>query len=147
MGKREEQRMHKIGKATVLGLLALSLVLASCAGYTEMGAKTSSHQGMSGGDVTAEISKANGTAERDIEVTGTADLVMEVDVTLSVGKGSYKIELLGEDDQVTLALEARDGETVSGHGQMVPDSFGEASYRVTALEAEDVAYSLEYTFR
>ena len=124
--------MHKIGKATVLGLLALSLVLASCAGYTEMGAKTSSHQGMSGGDVTAEISKANGTAERDIEVTGTADLVMEV---------------LGEDDQVTLALEARDGETVSGHGQMVPDSFGEASYRVTALEAEDVAYSLEYTFR
>jgi hypothetical protein len=139
--------MHRISKATVLGLLALSLVLASCAGYTEMGAKTSSYQSMSGGNVTAEISKANGTTIRDIEVTGTADLVMEVDVTLSVGKGSYKIELLGEDDQVTLTLEARDGETVSGHGQMVPDSFGEARYRVTALEAENVAYSLEYTFR
>jgi len=96
--------------------------------------------------MTVEISRANGTAEQNIEDAGNPGLEMEVDVTLAVGKGSYKIELLGKDDQVTLALEARDGETVSGHGQMVTDSFGEASYRVTAADAENVDYVLEYTF-
>jgi len=139
--------MRKIGRVQVVGLLVLSLVLASCAGYTESGAKTSSRQDMSGGNVIVEISKANGSIEKDIEVEGSADLEMEVDVTLAVGKGSYKIELLGQDGQVTLALEARDGQTVTGRGQMVTDSFGEASYRVTAIEAENVAYALEYTFQ
>jgi hypothetical protein len=141
--------MHKIGVANVLGLLVLFLILAACGGggYTQVGAKTTSHQGMRGGDVTVEISKANGTATQKIEAAGGADLGMEVDVTLAVGKGSYKIELLGKDDQVTLALEARDGETLSGHGQMVTDSFGEASYRVTAVDAENVDYVLEYSFQ
>ena len=139
--------MQKLGRMQVVGLLVLSLVLASCAGYTESGAKTSSQQGSSGGNLIVEISKANGTIEKSIETDASAGLVMEVDVTLAVGKGSYKIELLGQDDQVTLALEARDGETVAGHGQMVTDSFGEASFRVTAVEAENVAYALEYTFQ
>jgi archaellin len=139
--------MHKIGIANVLGLLVLSIVLAACggSGYTQSGAKTTSHQGTGGGNVTVEISKANGTAKQNIEDAGNPDVEMEVDVTLAVGKGSYKIELLGKDDQVTLALEARDGETVSGHGQMVTDSFGEASYRVTAVDAENVDYVLEYS--
>ena len=141
--------MHKIGIATVLGLLALSLVLAACggSGYVQSGAKSTSHQGAGGGDLTVEISRANGTATQKIEAAGDPDLEMEVDVTLAVGKGSYKIELLGKDNQVTLALEARDGETVSGHGQMVTDSFGEAGYRVTAQDAENVKYALQYTFR
>ena len=139
--------MRKFRAADVLGLMVLSVVLAACAGYTETGTKTTSHQGMNGGNVTVEISKASGTTEKDIEVGGSADQVMEVDVTLAVGKGTYKIELLGKDSQVTLALEARDGETVSGQGQMVTDSFGQASYRVTALDAESVAYAFEYTFR
>ena len=30
---------------------------------------------------------------------------------------------------------------------MVTDAFGEADYRVTAAEAEDVEYLIEYTFR
>jgi hypothetical protein len=140
--------MHKIGVANVLGLLVLSLVLAACGGgYTQSGAKTTSHQGMKGGDVTVKISRARGTAEQSIEAVGKADLVLEVDVTLAVGKGTYKIELLGKDNQGTLALEARDGKTVSGHGQMVTNSFGDASYRVTALEAENVNYVLKYTYR
>ena len=139
--------MNKIGAVKVLGLLVLSILLATCAGYTETGAKTSSQQGSSGGSVIVEISKANGTSEKSIETGGSGGVVLETDLTLAVGKGSYKIELLGQDDQVTLALEARDGETVSGHGQMVTDSFGEASFRVTAVEAENVAYSLEYRFQ
>jgi hypothetical protein len=139
--------MRKIGVATWLGLLALSLTLAACGGYTQIGARSTSHQGMNGGDVTVEISKASGASTQKIEAAGGAGLGMDVDVTLAVGKGSYKIELLGEDDQVTLSLEAHDGQTVSGRGQMVTDAFGEASYRVTALDAENVAYALQYTFQ
>jgi hypothetical protein len=103
---------------------------------------------MNGGEVHAKINKANGTSEQSIEVEGVpADLVLDSDVTLAVGSGMFRIELLGEDDQVTLTLEARDGQTVSGHGQMILDDFGEASYRVTAEEAEKVEYAIVYTFR
>jgi hypothetical protein len=139
--------MRKLGVANVLGLLLLSLVLAACGGYTEVGGKSTSHQGATGGDLSAAISKANGAIEKDIEAADSADLVMDVDVTLAVGKGSYKIELLGQDKEVTLSLRAHDGQTVTGHGQMVTDAFGTASYRVTAEDAENVDYVLEYTFR
>jgi hypothetical protein len=134
--------------ARLLALLVLSLVLAACggSGYTQTGATTTSRQGMGGGEVTVGISKANGAATQKIEDAGGPGDELEVDVTLAVGKGSYKIELLGKDDQVTLALEARDGETVEGHGRMLTDSFGEASYRVTAANAENVDYVLEYTY-
>ena len=43
-------------------------------------------------------------------------------VVLKLGKGSYKIELLGENDEVTLVLEAQGAEAVSGIGSMGPDS-------------------------
>jgi hypothetical protein len=139
--------MFKMTRTTGLSLLVLCLVLAACAGYSEIGARTRSHQDMSGGNVTVEISKANGSVERSIDLEGHSNRTMQVDVTLAVGKGTYKIELLGEEGEVTLALEARDGQTVTGHGQMVADTFGEASYRVTAVEAENVAYQLTYTFQ
>lgn len=139
--------MRKIRVAGLVGLFVLALLLVACEGYTETGARTRSQQTMSGGLVESSINKANGSIERDIEVEGLSGTILEADVTLSVEKGSYKIELLGEGDQVTLALEASDGEAVSGHGQMVTDSFGEASYRITATEAENVEYTIEYAFR
>ena len=106
-----------------------------------------SHQGMNGGNLTTKIKKANGSIEEEIEVDGGPGLILDADVTLSVERGSFKIELLGENGQVTLTLEARDGQAVSGHGQMVVDTFDEANYRVTATEAENVEYTIEYTFR
>jgi hypothetical protein len=127
--------------------LALVLFVAACDSYSQTGVRSSSVQDMSGGQVTTSVSKANGTITEGIEVEGVADLILDANVTLSVGSGSFKIELLGEDDQATLTLEARDGQTVEGQGWMVTDSFGEASYRVTAVEAEDVEYMIEYTFR
>ena len=136
--------MNKIGVAS---LLVLSLALAACGGYTEVNPWTTGHQGTQGGDMTVGIDKANGTIVQDMELEGHPNVTLEVDVTLAVGKGSYKIELLGKDQEVTLSLEARDGQTVNGHGQMVTDSFGEASYRVTAVDAENVDYALEYIFQ
>jgi hypothetical protein len=130
----------------VLALLAL--LLTACEGYSQTGARSSHQQGINGGTVTAGARKANGSSTQDIELDegGFSGPVLEADVTLTVGKGSFKIELLGEEEQVTLTLEARDGQTASGHGQMAVDSFGEASYRVTATEAEDVEYRIDYTF-
>lgn len=127
--------------------LGLLLFLGACDSYSQTGVRSSTVQDMSGGRITTSVSKANGTITEDIEVEGIADLILDATVTLSVGSGSFKIELLDEDDQVTLALEARDGQTVDGQGWMVTDAFGDASYRVTAVEAEDVEYTIEYTFR
>jgi hypothetical protein len=130
----------------LLGLALLTLLLGACEGYSQTGARTKSHQSMNGGDLSVKANKANGTAEQDIEVNaGYPGATLEADVVLTVEKGSFKIELLGKDDEVTLTLEARDGQTVSGHGQMFVDSFDEASYRVTANEAENVEYTIEYT--
>jgi hypothetical protein len=136
-------------RSMVAGALAgvALLLLAACQGYTQSGVESSSQESMDGGSLTVEIDKANGTSEQSIEVQAGADLILESDVTLSVGLGSYKIELLGENDAVTLILEAGAGQTVEGHGQMVTDSFGEASYRVSAVNAENVDYQIVYTFR
>ncbi|MFN2184845.1 MAG: hypothetical protein ACK2UU_12675 [Anaerolineae bacterium] len=135
------------GKLVVSLLLVVAvLLLAGCEGYTEMNARSSEHQNGNGGNLTASAGKASGTSSKDLATLGNG-AILDATVTLSVGAGSYKIELLGENDEVTLALEAQGGETVTGQGWMVTDAFGDASYRVTAVEAEDVEYRIEYTFR
>lgn len=139
--------MRRIGVLSLCSLVLLALLLAACEGYTQTGARSSSQQSGTGGGLRVEIGKANGSAEESIEVEGGSGLTLEAEVMLSVQKGTFKIELLGEDDQVTLSLEARDGQTVGGQGQMVVDTFDEASYRVTATEAEDVVYTIEYVYR
>jgi hypothetical protein len=139
-------KLHLAGR---WGLVLAAVLLVACEGYTVTGAKSSSQQDMNGGTVREQLGKANGSSTQTIEVEGGSVQVLDADVTLSVGKGTFKIELLGEggDDPVTLVLEAGDGQTVSGHGQMVVDSFGEANYRVTAANAENVEYHIVYTFR
>jgi len=128
-------------------VLLISLVIG-CQSMTQSGVKSSSHQNMNGGGIQVRIKKANGGSTEEIEVEGVGSgVVLDSDVTISVETGSFKIELLDADDEVTLALEARDGETVSGSGDMAVDSFGEATYRVTAVEASNVEYSIDYTFR
>jgi hypothetical protein len=139
--------MRRTVVVSLLGLMLLALILVACEGYTESGGGSRSQQGMNGGLESARADKANGSIEKEIEVEGVSGLILDADVTLSVEKGTYKIELIGEDGEVTLALEASDGESVSGQGWMAVDTFGEANYRVTATEAENVEYSIEYTYR
>ena len=139
--------MHKVELVLLLLLAPLLLLLGACAGYTASGTQTSSHQSSSGGDLTVSIGKANGTTTEKLETGASSEAILDANVTLAVGIGSYKIELLGQEDEVTLTLEAGEGETIEGQGWMVTDSFGEASYRVTAVEAGNVTYVIEYTFR
>jgi hypothetical protein len=132
-----------------------ALLLASCeGGFTSSGSSSTSRFSGDSGWLEASYNKANGSVSlalmEEVESTGGGSIegaVLEVDVTLAVGAGSFTIELLGEDDAVTLTLEASDGEAVSGHGQCVFDVFGDARYRVTAVEAENVEYRMEYRFQ
>jgi hypothetical protein len=130
-----------------LSLLVAVFLLASCEGYTEMNSSSSEHHDGGGGKVTVGVGKANGTSTRDLETAASGEAILDATVVLKVGKGSYKIELLGENDEVTLELEVQGGQALSGVGWMVTDAFGDASYRVTAVEAEDVEYRIEYVFR
>ena len=136
-------------KTCAIGLVLamLLLPLAGCQGYTQTGQRSTAHQTLRGGDLQVRIKKANGSATQDIEVDGGGGLTLETLVTLTAESGSFKIELLGEDDTVTLVLNALPGETVSGYGTMVVDTFGDASYRVTATEAVNVEYTMAYTFQ
>ena len=128
-------------------LLVAVLLLAGCEGYTEMNSSSSEYHDGSGGEVTVSTGKANGTSTRTIETAAGGETVLDATVVLKVGQGSYKIELLGENDEVTMVLEAQGGQALSGVGWMVTDAFGDASYRVTAVEAGDVEYRIEYVFR
>jgi hypothetical protein len=82
---------------------------------------------------------------KDVELSSFASGgTVAVDVILSLDAGSYKIELLGQGGDVTSTIEASGGESVSGRGEMAVDSFGEASFRVTAVEAQGVEYTMTF---
>jgi hypothetical protein len=139
--------MRKFGILGLSGLALLALLLAACESeYTSRGSRTTTHQGLDGGSVHTRITEANGTAVHTIEVDGTPKYAVETDVTLTVEEGMFKIELIGRNDTVSLVLEARDGETVSGHGFMATDNFGDVSYIVTAVNAKNVEYTIEYVY-
>jgi hypothetical protein len=135
----------------VIAAIGLVLCLAACEAFTTSG--ESIRAGHSGRAGVLEVSyrKANGSMMRNVAVDDVAlkglvspGDILEVDLTLAVGQGSFKIELLGQDEQVTLALEARDGQTLAGHGQIVVDDSRDVPYRVTAAEAEHIDYYMEY---
>ena len=130
-----------------LMLLLAVLLVAGCEGYTEMNSNSSEYHDGRGGAVTVSAGKANGSSTQTIETAASGEAILDATVILKVAEGSYKIELLGENDEVTMVLEAQGPEAVSGIGWMVTDAFGDASYRVAAVEAEDVEYSIEYVFR
>jgi len=127
--------------------ILLVLVLAACeGGYTTTGEVTKeSHLG-SKGEINVHIRSANGSVVKEVE-SQYANAALDVEATLEVEQGNFKIELLGKDNEVTLVLEAGPGQKVSGSGYLVTDSFGEGEYRVTATEARGVSYTISYRVR
>jgi ABC-type glycerol-3-phosphate transport system substrate-binding protein len=137
------KRKHLVG----LLLVVVVLLLAGCEGYTQMNSSSSEQHDAKGGKLTVAAGRANGTSTQTLETAASGEAILDATVVLELGQGSFKIELLGENDEVTMVLEAQGGQAVSGIGWMVTDAFGDASYRVTAVEAEDVEYRIEYVFR
>lgn len=136
------------GSLTVALVLCLLLTtLAACeGGFTTTGERSKESHVGDHGEVEVSIASANGSITKSFE-TQYSGAFVDAQVTLEVEEGTFKIELLGEDGEVTLALEAGAGEQVSGSGTMVTDSFGEAEYRVTAEGAKGVHYLITYQVR
>jgi hypothetical protein len=130
----------------ILGL-GMSLVtgLAACeGGYVASGSRESSRISGQGGWVESRIRSANGSATQGIELDGSG-LRLDTEVTLEVEEGTFTIELLDGEGNVTLALRATPGNPASGRGYMEVD-FDEAQYRVTAEEAKGVYYRMDFAF-
>lgn len=68
--------------------------------------------------------------------------VLEVEVTLTVAKGMYKVEFKNN-GETTLALEAANGSEAEGKGLATVDAQGNLPYEVTAADAEDMAMTVK----
>ncbi len=125
-------------------LVVLALLLTACeGGFTAVGSSERSHLSTNSGWVEKSIKKANGSSTQEIEL-GRSGRRLEASVTLEVGQGTFGIELLDGEGNVTLSLEATPGNPASGSGFMDTDAFGDANYRVTAVEARDVKFRIEF---
>lgn len=145
VAKPRRPPLRSLVAAVLVSLLALPL-MACEGGYTTNGERTTESHLESRGEIDVQIGSANGNVTKDIEFD-YEDAIVDVEVTLAVEHGTFMLEFLGEDDEVTLALEASLGQQVSGSGYMVTDSFGEGGYRVMATEAEGVSYHISYRVR
>lgn len=131
-------------RVALLCVLLLAMV-AGCEGaFTASGSSERSSFTAQGGFVERNIRRANGSITEEIELDGSGGR-LDTTVTLEVEEGSFAIELLDADDNVTLSLEATPGNPASGQGTM-ETVFGTARYRVMAEEARGVRYRLEFTY-
>ncbi len=126
-------------------LVFISVILVACeGGYVTSGSRESSQLGSRGGWLEKSIRSANGSVTQSLEV-GVSGLRLETYVTLEVEEGLFTIELLDEERNPTLSLQASPGNPASGRGYMVSRA-GDANYRVIAEEAKGVHYRLEFEF-
>jgi hypothetical protein len=97
-------------------LIALVLLLAACeAGFSATGSSERSRITVNSGWIEKSFKKANGSATQKIELDWPGRRV-EATVTLEVGEGTFHIELLDVEGNVTLSLEATPGRPASGSG-------------------------------
>ena len=128
-------------------LITVVLMLSACeGGLTLVGQSERSRLSGQSGWVETTIRKANGSATRDLEL-GWSSVGIETTVALEVDEGSFLIELLDGDDNVTLSLEATPGQPATGSGYMETDTFGDAEYRVMAVQAIGVRYRFDFGVR
>lgn len=70
-----------------------------------------------------------------------ADTVLQVEASLMLKTGYYKVELLNK-GKTSLVLETRDGKVVKGKGRMSATANGNVEYRVTSRNAKEVYLEL-----
>ena len=119
------------------------LLAAFEGGFAATGNSERSRTTANRGWIEKSFKKANGSVTQDIELERSGRH-MEATVTLEVGEGTFHIELLDGQGNVTLSLEATSGRPTSGSGFMETNSFGNARYRVTVVEAKEVTYRIAF---
>ncbi len=103
---------------------------------------------VSGGKITLVkviINAANGGPKVDtLQLAYSDSTILIADVSLTVKKGFYQIELL-EKGKPSLTLKAQAGKTVKGNGRLSVNAGGTVQYRVTAKKAKDIAFDFSFS--
>lgn len=123
-------------------LFLVLMITLAC--YTATGTAEKSRMTEEGGWIENSIQKVNGTNTEEIE-TQYSNVRLDTEVTLEVAEGTFTLELLDKNGDVTLTLKATPGNPASGAGHLDTDALGRAKYRVTAEEAKGVNYRFEFT--
>ncbi|WP_375514164.1 hypothetical protein [uncultured Nostoc sp.] len=88
------------------------------------------------------ILQANGSTTETIKLKDVNNRRLNTEVKLEVGRGTVYLELLDDKGQPTSSLVATPGKPALGKGYLVTDVSSAVKYRITAIEAENIAYSL-----
>lgn len=122
-------------------LCALALLLSGC--LLTSGEQSASDARPSGGNLSSSFVSADGEGIRTLP-TGSASATMNVILIVSVQQGELRIEMLGPNDAVALALDGRPDESVTRTGNVPTDAQGNLRYRVVARGARNGSYQLLY---
>lgn len=88
------------------------------------------------------IKQANGLTTETIKLKDVKNRRLETEVKLEVERGNVRLELLDNKGQPTVSITSTPRQTVLGKGYLVADASGLIKYRITAIEAENINYSL-----
>jgi starvation-inducible outer membrane lipoprotein len=119
----------------------LSLLLSGCLMLS--GEQTSADSQPTGGNFSTTFVSAEGGQERTI-MTGAGAATLNVIATVTVQQGELRLELLGPNGAVALAVQGRPDEQVTKLGKVLTDSEGNLHYRVIARGARNGGYQVLY---
>ena len=89
---------------------------------------------VSGAKITVDTSNGGPEIVR-MQADYPPDTVIQVEASLTVKEGSYKVELLNK-GKASLVLTAKDGKVAKGKGKMSAIANGDVEYRVTSKNAK-----------
>jgi hypothetical protein len=133
--RKQGEELSKQAQAGQLGTMV----------YLERGASLSQKFAPDGrlSEVSLKAAAVEGsTTKTDLEAGYPAGAALEIEVKLSVAKGSYKVEFKNQ-GQVSLTLEAKDGSSAEGKALASVDAQGKLPYEVTANKAENMAMEIQ----
>jgi hypothetical protein len=123
------------------------LLLSACGkGFIATGVSESSQFDRNNGWLEKSYQQANGSTIQEIEL-GRPGRTLSIDIALTLGEGAFQIELLDVHGDVRQIIDGTPGQTVNSFGVVETGPFGNAKYRVTAVEATDVKYRMEFDIR
>lgn len=91
-----------------------------------------------------KVKESNGGPSSSLikEVGYQPNSLIEIEVGLTVEKGSYKVEFKNM-NETSLVLEAKDGSSAEGHALVSVDAMGNLPYSVTSDQAENVVMTIK----
>jgi hypothetical protein len=113
---------------------ALALLLSGC--LLTSGEQISADAQPAGGNFSTTFVSAEGGAERTIQ-TSAGPATLNVIAAVRVQQGELRLEMLGPDGAVALAIQGRPDEQVTKIGKVPTDNEGNLHYRIVARGARN----------